>query len=100
MRLGIASFALVALLAGGVLGAAAWAADTGSASGSSGSGTQAPAASNDGCKNASEGAQCKFQGRRGHEISGTCTNRNGALACVPAHHGMHRGGQGTPAPMQ
>ena len=102
MRIRIAGFALGAFLASAsVLGASAWAADTSTGNTGSGSGAQgAPAASADACKGSSEGAQCKFQGRRGHEVSGTCTSRSGALACVPAHHGMHRGGQGTTAPMQ
>jgi len=98
MTLRLASFALGAFF---LASAPAWAADSTGNTGS-GSGTpSAPAASAAACKGASEGATCKFQGRRGHEVSGTCTSHNGALACVPAHRGgMHHGGQGAPAPMQ
>jgi len=97
MTLRLASFALGAFF---LLGAPAFAADSTGNTGSGSSTPSARAASADACKGASEGATCKFQGRRG-QVSGTCTNRNGALACVPAHRGgMHHGGQGAPTPMQ
>ena len=98
MTVRLASLALGAFF---LASAPAWAAEAaGSAGSGSGTPPSAPTASAAACKGAREGATCKFQGRRGHEVSGTCTSHNGGLACVPAHRGMHRGGQGAPTPMQ
>ena len=95
MGMRIAGFAFGAFLAGAsVIGASAWAADTGSGGTTPTTGKTPPAAATDACKSSKAGDQCKFQGRRGRELTGTCTDHNGTLACVPTHHGMHGGGAG------
>ena len=106
MRLRIARLRILSLALGTLLTVAwapAGAADTSSGTaGSGGAATHAPsAASVDACKGANEDAQCKFQGRRGHELTGTCGTHGGSLACVPAHRGaMHRGGAQPTTPTQ
>lgn|SRR5437868_15421137 len=63
---------------------------------------QPPQVAIDACKNLTEGATCQFTGRNSEQVSGTCAlpppdSGNTTLACRPAHHHDHQGGNDRPA---